>query len=109
VSPAPRIPRDLMLTPVALEIDQNLRHIRDMALPKLVYELELELDRPAMNLNRSQRANRVLEAALQNVNLHGWSAKITSDGARLRLSGGSVTLDIGLSASILNFITGSKD
>ena len=37
---------------------------------------------------------------------HGWQGEITADSARLRLIGGSVTLDLGLSANILRFIHG---
>ena len=38
------------------------------------------------------------------VELHGWQAEITDDAARLRLSGGTVSIDLGLSASILEYI-----
>ena len=44
--------------------------------------------------------------ALREVDLHHWDAAITDDFARLRLSGGSVSLDLGLSASILAYIRG---
>jgi hypothetical protein len=40
------------------------------------------------------------------VDLHGWEAEITDDRARVRISGGSVTLDLGLSATLLSYITG---
>jgi hypothetical protein len=43
---------------------------------------------------------------LRDVDLHHWHAAITDDFARLRLSGGSASLDIGLSASILASIRG---
>jgi hypothetical protein len=39
------------------------------------------------------------------IELHNWDARVTDDGARLRLEGGSVTVDLGLSASILRYIT----
>jgi hypothetical protein len=34
------------------------------------------------------------------------SGEITADGARIRLTGGSITLDLGVSAKILRFIDG---
>jgi hypothetical protein len=43
------------------------------------------------------------------VNLHGWSAEISDDASRLHLSGGSVSLDLGLSAEILRYIDGTSD
>jgi hypothetical protein len=41
---------------------------------------------------------------VRGVDLHAWDAEITDDAARLRLSGGSVTIDLGLSASIMRYI-----
>ena len=47
--------------------------------------------------------------AVRNVELHGWVPSITDDRCRLRLSGGSVSLDLGLSAEIMRYITGAAD
>ena len=85
-------------------IDRNLQRLRDKEPGEIVGYLELMLDRPERAGNREERAGRILETALRNVDRHGWNGEITSDGARLRLTGGSVTLDIGLSANILRFI-----
>jgi len=102
----PKVPRDLILAPVAAEIDLNLQRLRDLPLDQLKFELDLELDRPEMRKTREERASRVLTAALRNVDTHHWTAEISDDGARLRLSGGSVSLDIGLSATLLRYIDG---
>jgi hypothetical protein len=102
----PRVPRDFLLAPVAAEIDINLQRFRDLPDDELRYELALELDRPELRGTRDERAQRVLEAALRNVDTHHWNAAITDDGARLRLTGGSVSLDVGLSAAILRYIEG---
>src|SRR5581483_11122452 len=102
----PKVPRDLVLAPVAAEIDQNLQRLRDLPIDQLKYELDLELDRPEVRKTRAERAQRVLEAALRNVETHHWNAAITDDAARLRLSGGSVSLDVGLSATLLRYIEG---
>ena len=45
--------------------------------------------------------------ALRDVTLQGWSAELTDDAARLHLGGGSVSLDLGLSAEILRYIAGT--
>lgn len=100
----PKNQRDLLLAPVAVEIDRNLERMRDRTPRDVEAELELELDRPAMCDERGDRAELVLRQALRNVDMHGWSAAITTDGARLHLGGGSVSLDLGLSAGITGYI-----
>ena len=102
----PKVPRDLALAPVAAEVDLNLQRFRDLPLEEIRAQLDLELDRPELRHTRDERAGRVLQAALRNVNMHHWSAEISEDGARLRLTGGSVTLDLGLSATLLRYIEG---
>ncbi len=100
----PKGHKDLMLAPVAAEIDLNLQRMRDRSARDVEAELELELDRPAMSADRDERARFVLEQALRHVDLHGWTAVITDDGCRLHLDGGSVSLDLGLSAGITTYI-----
>jgi hypothetical protein len=100
----PKEAKDLVLAPVAAAIDLNLRYLRDRSPEEIEYELILELNvRPSTS--PEERAARVLEAALRNVDLHGWGAEITDDRARVRISGGSVSLDLGLSASLLRYLT----
>jgi hypothetical protein len=101
---SPKYPKDLMLAPVAVEIDRNLTRMRDGSPQEVMAELELELDRPAASSERDRRTELVLRQALRNVDLHGWGAEITSDGSRLRLNGGSVSLDLGLSPGITSYI-----
>jgi len=96
-----------MLAPVAVAIDQHLEEFRDLSPDEIVAYLELELDRPEVDASVGERASRVLAAAIRNANMHDWDAAITDDHCRLRISGGSVTLDIGLSASIHRFIEGA--
>jgi hypothetical protein len=100
----PKKQKDLMLAPVAVEIDRNLERMRDGGPRDVEAELELELDRPAMSAQRDERIELVLRQALRNVEMHGWNAAITPDGARLRLDGGSVSLDLGLSPGITGYI-----
>ena len=106
LSVMPKSPHDLSLAPVAVMIDLNLRPLRDIEPFEILAHLELMLDRPERTGTRDERADRVLETALRNVELHGWKGEITADSSRIRLSGGSVTLDLGLSATILRFIDG---
>jgi len=99
----PRVPRDLSLAPVAAAIDLELQHLRKLT----VAELRLELDSLEQCATREARASRVLQAALKDVDTHHWWAEITDDAARLRLTGGSVSLDLGLSPALMHFIEDS--
>ncbi len=100
----PRIPKDLLLAPVAARIDVELQHLRGLSVP----ELSLELDALEQCTTPGERASRVLKAALKDVDTHQWWAEITDDAARLRLTGGSVSLDLGLSPAIMHYIQGSN-
>jgi hypothetical protein len=100
----PKYRKDLLLAPVAAEIDINLQRLRDKSLRGVEAQLELELDKPAMSAQRDERAELVLRQALRNVDTHGWIATITDDGCRVHLDGGSVSIDLGLSANITGYI-----
>jgi hypothetical protein len=100
----PKVPRDMALAPVAAEIDLNLQGLRDKGLSALDTELQLELNGPPMPNTRAERAAQVLRAACRDVDLHGWQGSITEDACRLHLTGGSVTLDLGLGVSIMRYI-----
>jgi hypothetical protein len=106
---APKEPKDLALAPVAAAIDLNLQRLRDKSPEEIEYQLILELNQPAMAHSEDERVARVTEVALHEVELHHWTAAITDDRARLRLSGGSVSIDLGLSASLLRYINDGVD
>jgi hypothetical protein len=101
----PKSVKDLALAPVAAEIDLNLQRLRERSPAELIAALELELDRPAAPDHRDRRA-AILAFALRGVDLRGWTAAMTDDGSAVRLSGGSVTLDVALGAAALRFIEG---
>lgn len=100
----PKQQKDFMLAPVAAEIDLNLQRLRDRAPSEVEIQLEFELDRPAMSDSRDERAALVLRHALRNVDTHGWTAQISPDSWRVHLDGGSVSLDLGLSPGITEYI-----
>ena len=99
----PKRPTDLTLAPVAAEIDLNLRELRDSSLDTIAENVALTLNTsPAPT--RDGRAAQILEVAVRGVDLHGWRASISADATRLELRGGSVPLDVGLSARIREFV-----
>lgn len=103
----PKAPTDLSLAPVAAHLDMNLARIRDVSPAEIDFQLALELDRPARSDTAQERMERVLAMAERNVELHGWTPTITDDHCRMHLSGGSVSLDLALSASIMRYIDGA--
>jgi hypothetical protein len=101
----PRTAKDLALAPVAAGIDANLQRLRERADDRQIeYELTLELNEPAESDDRDERAARVLALALRDVDLHGWDATVTEDGSAIRLSGGSVSLQLALGAAAQRFV-----
>ena len=102
-----RTPADLSLAPVAANIDANLARLRDRAREELDFELALVLDRPERDHTPQERARRVLEVAVRNVEMHGWTPSISDDHSRLHLAGGSVSIDLGLGAAVMRYIDGS--
>jgi hypothetical protein len=102
----PKTPTDLTLAPVAAEIDLNLDRLRKLPTPaEIGAELVLALNVPE-GRSRDERAAQVLGVALRDVDLHGWHADVTDDGSRVHLRGGSVTLDVGLSAALQRYVEG---
>ncbi len=102
----PKSSQDLLLAPVAVEVDMKLRSLREKSRDELIYELALELDRPADVAARRHRETAIIDFATRSLNLHGYEASITPDGMRLHLAGGSESLDLGLSEAIVEYIKG---
>jgi hypothetical protein len=99
----PKRPTDLTLAPVAAEIDLNLQELRDAPVETIVELVALTLNTsPAPT--REGRATQILEVATRGVDLHGWRAAVSKDATRLELRGGSVALDVALSARIRDYV-----
>jgi hypothetical protein len=103
----PKAPTDLTLAPVAAGIDLNLQRLRDLeTADEIVTELALELNVAGAGRTREERVEQVMRVALRDVDLHGWHADVSEDASRIHLHGGSVTLDVGLSAALERYIAG---
>jgi len=100
----PKSPTDLALAPVAAAIDLNLQRLRDRPPSEVDEELALELNINTRGSTRADRAGWVQQSAVRFVELHDWTTEITEDADRLRLTGGSVTLDLGLGATLRRYI-----
>ncbi len=95
-SPHPHSPADLALAPVLINIERNLAEVRDS--DDLEYSLALALnDDSHWYHSPAERAERVRQCAVRNVDLHGWQVTPTQDLAGLAVehSGYRVSLAIG--------------
>ncbi len=100
----PRTPADLALAPVAAGVDLNLQRLRDRTPAEIDTELTFALNVDTTRGDRAERERWLIEDATRFVELHGWTASITEDAFRLRLEGGSVSLDLGLSPSLTRYL-----
>jgi hypothetical protein len=100
----PRVPTDLSLAPVAAEIDLNLQRLRNERPAEIFSRLGLTLNLGAPGATREERADEVLAFAVRQVDLHGWEVSVSDDATRLHLEGGSVTLEVGLSSTLQDYI-----
>lgn len=74
----PHSPIDLALAPVLINIEENLRILRGS--DDVIFALALELnDMEDQYRSPVDRAKRVQEAAIRNVNLHGLTVRPTDD------------------------------
>lgn len=103
----PKVTADLSLAPVAANIDLNLQRLRGLSTREEIFsELGLELNLGSTGHTREERAEQVLRFALRDVDMHGWHAEMSDDATRIHVHGGSVTLDLGLSAALEEYISG---
>lgn len=102
----PKEPTDLALAPVAAQVDRNLARLRGLSAAEVDHDVALQLNYVPRRKDAAERADCVRDVALRLVNMHGWDAEVTDDYAGLRLSGGSVTIELALSPSIRDYIVG---
>jgi len=100
----PKGTADLLLAPVAVEIDRNLQRFRTHTPEEIENELQLELDQPLIENTREERARRILRVAMRDVQMHGWEGHVNYDASAIHLDGGSVSLDIALSPTVRQYI-----
>jgi hypothetical protein len=100
----PHTPKDLLLAPVAAEVDHNLAHLRGKTPSEIDFDLALSFNIDTTGADATQRRGWILAEAVRDVDMHDWQAEITADATSVHLSGGSVTLDVGLSATIIDYI-----
>jgi hypothetical protein len=91
---------------VAAQIDRNLARLRDLSVEQIDADVALQLNYVPRSKDAAERAACVRDVAIRLVPMHGWHAEVTADYARLRLTGGSVPIELALSAAIHDYIVG---
>lgn len=101
--PRPHSVADLALAPVIIGLEDNLARLRDSG--DLESELAADLgDDESLYPDEADRVGRILKAATRNVNLHGWSVKLTPDMQGLAVSHGQHRISIMFGKQLANYI-----
>jgi hypothetical protein len=101
--PRPHSVADLGLSPVLVNIERNLAGLRDNK--DLEFTLAVELnDDDSMYAAASDRARRVREAAVRDVDLHGWAVAPTADLQGLAVTHGEYTVSIMLGRRLAEYV-----
>jgi hypothetical protein len=101
--PRPHSAADLALAPVLIGIERNLARLRNS--DDLEFELALELnDDDSFYSNSAERARRVVQGAIRNVDLHGWTVSPTPDEQGLTVSRGEYTVSLMLGLQLANYV-----
>lgn len=99
----PHSPSDLALAPVLINIENNLQMLR--ASTDVVFGLALTLnDLEDQYLLPRDRAERVLEAATVNVNLHGLTVRPTDDLHGLEVSHDGHRISLMLGKRLVDYV-----
>jgi hypothetical protein len=102
-APHPHSPADLALAPVLIGIERNLARLRDGA--DLEFALALTLnDDSSWYHSAGQRADRVMQGATRDVDLHGWTVTPTADWHGLAVSHGGYCVPIMLGQRLTDYI-----
>jgi hypothetical protein len=92
-TPHPHSVADLSLAPVLIELERGLdvlRRSRD-----LEFDLALSLNDDARAYpTAAQRADRIRQFAVRDVDLHGWNVEPTSDGYGLAVRHGEFSVSL---------------
>jgi hypothetical protein len=96
----PRDPADLLLAPVALQVDAKVQEMSTMKPEQLAYHLALEVDRDPRT--EQQRGRDIVDAAVKLIDMNGWEASWDPRG--VRLTHGRHSLVIGVGAEVSDYV-----
>jgi hypothetical protein len=107
-APRPHSTTDLALAPVLIGIERNLARLREAT--DLKFELALELnDDDRWYCTAPERARRVQEFALRDVDVHGWTVRPTADLYGLAASHNGYTVSLALGKRLTEYVAYGMD
>lgn len=102
-TPHPHSPADLALAPVLIGIERNLARLREGADLEFALALALNDDKSWYH-SAADRARRVLQTAIREVELHGWTVSPTPDWHGLAVSHGEYSVPVMLGRRLTGYI-----
>lgn len=102
-TPHPHSTADLALAPTLISIERNLARLRTYQ--DLDFALALDLnDDNRWYQTATERAQRVQQSAIRDVDLHGWTVTPTADGHGLAVRHGEYTVSLMLGQRLADYI-----
>ncbi len=102
-TPYPHSLADLALAPVLIEIQRNLDLLRGSRDLEFILALALNDDADAYK-NAAERADRIRQYAVRDVDLRGWTVQPTSDGYGLAVEHGEYKVSLMLGKSLVDYV-----
>ena len=102
-TPHPHSAADLALAPVLLLLERNLARLRTC--DNLDFALALDLnDDDRWYHTPAERAHRIQQSAIRDVDLHGWAVSPTPDGHGLAVSHGGYAVPVMLGQRLTDYV-----
>ncbi len=102
-TPHPHSAADLALAPVLLLLERNLDRLRTC--DNLDFALALDLnDDDRWYHTPTERAHRIRQSAIRDVDLHGWAVSPTPDGHGLAVSHGAYSVPVMLGYRLTDYV-----
>ena len=102
-APRPHSPADLALAPVLIGVERNLDRLRGCDDLEFGFALELN-DGNSSYACSQERAGRVRDFAVRDVDLHGWKVQPSTDMTGLTVRHGEYTVSLMIGRRLINYV-----
>jgi len=102
-TPHPHSLADLVLAPVLIELERSLDSLRDSKDLEFSFALVLN-DTAGAYRNPAERAGRIREYAVRDVELHGWTVQPTPDHHGLAVEHGDYKVSLMFGKPLVDYV-----